>query len=484
MNKLLILLLLIIFYAYPQQNIRDEFVKNFVYDFINNPEKTFNYLDSTSQKIVKRFNIQYENNQYKHLMSSGIDEQIRSQLKSGELQLDYKIENLPESFFRVYFTIPNRDITGYFYFKNYNLITRSVYLTNHWTLRQTQYVDYLVREKEFFNSTCGTETERFLNRMFIVLDFTQQEKDLLKSERIRYIVARDENNVSDFTGYKDFGGYLKESDEIITSTNINFKDLAIFLLNFKIRNLTSDINPLLEQGFGAAFGGRKYHPGSILMRIGQFLIDSSYFSPSEAVTKNIFLEDEAALAFPVAAIYNWFLFNKLGTEGYIETYLSSNNLELTTNSKLNESILPYFEEFKKAYQNIEFQKWIKAEETKDSMPAMFQGDRVRIFDAGEYYYFQTRGSFALSEDPPISKYKTNLLKEMIRGRVYEGEKYLIYVTRDDVILYNLYLNRIIDAHYSGFDKKKIPGIFDYYEFFIKKGDFEEPLETLIIKEFY
>jgi hypothetical protein len=121
---------------------------------------------------------------------------------------------------------------------------------------------------------------------------------------------------------------------------------------------------------------------------------------------------------------------------------------------------------------------------KDTLPLLFEGEMVRVFDAGDYYWFHAKGSFALTEQPGINDYKSRLFKEVVPTRSYEGEKYLFFVTREDVILYNLYSDTIIDAHYKFVDKQPVAGVSSLYRFRVKKSLLEEPLNELKVVQFF
>jgi hypothetical protein len=124
------------------------------------------------------------------------------------------------------------------------------------------------------------------------------------------------------------------------------------------------------------------------------------------------------------------------------------------------------------------------EDIKDTLPLLYEGEMVRVFDGGDYYWFHSKGSFALTETPGINDYTSKLFKEVVPTRSYEGEKYLINVTREDVIIYNLYNDTVIDAHYKFVDKQPVAGVSNLYRFRVKKTLFEEPLTELKVVQFY
>lgn len=484
MLRLSVFIALFSIIVFPQTG-RDAFVAGFIKKLVNDPASISAITDPSAIQKAGRFGIEYKDVTSKILAGSEIPESIREAIKSGRSELNHTIENLPHDFYRVTVTIPSISWKRYFYFSGEKMVAPSKYLTLYWTKYETEWFDFFVRDKKSFNSYTGLQLERTLGGMMRLLEFTDEEKAELKKNKLTYIVALNEKNVGEFTGEESKGAFLPAWDEIVTTTPFNLAGLAGQLLHFKLRKLNLSMPKLFSEGFPAALGGIAPRMPGLVVKLGTFVQQQGIVDVASLATDSSWGEVDPSFSKPVAAAYNHFLISNKGVSEYLRLYMqrnSPNEKSMSGNAVVVE--VPYADEFREFVTKKEFDKNIIVQDVTDTLPMIFDSEMVRIFDGGEYLWFHSKGSFALSEVPGINDYTSRIFKEIEPTRSYQGEKYLISVTREDIVIYNLYSDTIIDAHYRFIDKYPVAGVSNLYRFRVKKSVFEEHFGELKVVQFY
>ncbi len=484
MLRLTVYFALVTTLLYPQAG-REPFVSGFIDRLVNDPASIAAYAGSVATTTSTRFGIEYKDVSLKLLAESEIPSSVRASIAKGETVINHSIENLPHDFYRVAVTIPSISYKKYFYFKGEKLVAPSEYLTLYWTKYQTEWFDFLVREKKSFNSYTGLQLERILGGMMKLLEFTEEEKAQLKKNKLIYIVALNEKNVADFTGKEAKGAFLPAWDQIVTSSPFNLAGLAEQLLRFKLRKMNLVTPALFGEGFAAALGGISPRVPGLVVKLGTYVQKQGIVDAASLNTDSAWNEVDRSFSIPVAAAYNHFLLTNKGIREYLRLYMQKNSPNPKSMSGNAVTVdVPFIDEFRQFAEKKEFEKNILVEDVKDTLPMIFDGEMVRVFDAGEYLWFHSKGSFALTEMPGINDYTSKLFKEVEPTRSYQGEKYLISVTREDIVIYNLYNDTIIDAHYKFIDKSPVAGVSSLYRFRVKKSLFEENFNSLKVVQFF
>ncbi len=467
------------------QPSREDFVKGFMQYLISDPARIVHYAEPLTLEKAERLKIVYSDVSTKILAGYEIPLVTRNSILRGETEIFHKIENLPQDFFRVEVSIPTVGFKKYFYFRNYQLVSPSTYLTLWWTKYQTEYFDFYVREKKNFNSYSGSQIERNAAGIMKLLDFTEEERTELKKKRLVYIVALHEKNIGEFCGEEVKGAFLPAWDEIVTSTPFNIAGVAEQLIRFKLKKLNLNTPRLFGEGFAAALGGMSPRPPAMLVKLGAFLQRDGILDVSTLAVDSLFNEQDISFSIPLAATFNHFLMREIGIKDYLRLYQQKNSPnDKSMSGNAIELTVPKKDEFKKFAEDYKPEINILVEDVSDTLPMIFDSEMVRVFDGGEYYWFHSKGSFALSEVPGINDYKSRLFKEVVPTRSYEGEKYLVFVTREDVIIYNLYTDTVIDAHYKFVDKRPVAGVSNLYRFRVKKSLFPENFKDLKVVQFF
>jgi hypothetical protein len=317
-----------------------------------------------------------------------------------------------------------------------------------------------------------------------LLKIPESKKRLLEQEKILYILCRDEEEIKKISGFNTRGIYILAYDEIITTYNCHFHEIAHLLINFKLKDLPLYTLPFLQEGFATATGGRGGLGRNVLLDIGEFLHKSRFIPFNSIITKEEFLSEDASLTYPVAALYNLFLMEELGIESYLEMYLNySGDADYAANLNLNSIKLPSLEKFNKYIKSYRQKSGIFIDINEEFKPAA-QGKSGAISVSENFYRIKIRSNLLLRTADPPQDYTSKKFKEVFPGVAYAGYKYLIKADSREVNIYNLYTNILIASYSAGFkiDNKEVPGEEGYFIFYLNKDVFEENLIDLVISE--
>lgn len=444
------------------------------------------YCDSREFENSVRLGIKYEGVKNKFLISYDIDKNVKDKISNGSYNYELKkvkIDN--EGYEQVTFTVPGLNYTKDFYFHNGKYISPVTFFTKSWKRFTTRYFSFIISDTTHFNNYSSDQLEQYTEGMLSLLRITESEKDLLKSQKIKYIVCRDSAEIKKITGFNTRGIYLLAGDEVITTFNCHFHELAHLLMNFKIKNNSLFCLPFLQEGFASATGGRGGISRSIITDVGYFLEKSGYIPYNSIISYRDFSSEDASVTYPVAALYSLFLMNELGIESYIGLYRSySGNFDFVSNIRTEEVKLPSVEKYKKFISKFKRNEDIKPESSKNKTKRIYSGSQGEIFDGNDYYLFRIKSDISLKSNEYFQGYKSVRFEELFPTALYSGEKYLVSVQPREVKIYNLFTNNLIATYSTGlsFDQKTIPNEGGYFEFLVKKDIFNEGLENLQISE--
>jgi hypothetical protein len=478
-----IFLTILVFFFCQEINPQSSQIQNFFRDLIEKQNDITSYIHPESLIKSERLGISYDGVSNKFLISFDIDESVKEKIKSGELSYQLKYEKLNDDYQRVNFLINENGYAKEFYFKDDMLIPSSSYFTGTWEKRESQYFRVFLSDPLLFNNYSIDELDNFVNIMLSLLNIEQSQKDLLEKEKIDYILCKDENEIEKVSGFNTRGIYIIAYDEIITTYNCHFHEIAHLLINFRLKNLPLYTLPFLQEGFATAMGGRGGLGRSVLFDVGLFLQKSSFIPFNSILTKTEFLSEDASLIYPVAAFYNLFLIEELGITSYLSLYLTySGNLDDISNLTIDAIKLPPTEKFYTYLDGYKQKEITFAADEKFSI--LSEGSTWKIMESLNYYLIKTRSNLLLKSSDVPAGYISKKFNELFPGIKYDGFKYLIQANSREINIYNLYTNILIASYSIGFslDGKEVPAEEGYFTFYLKKDVFMEEVRKLIISD--
>jgi hypothetical protein len=485
MRKIICLLLIAtaLFQVYSQKIVlNDEKASQFVQAMINNSDSIEIFILPEELAISKRLGITYETVKHKFLISYEMPQQITEGILNGEIKYSFNIKKVDSEYSILNFEITDKRYTTKYYFKNGFLISPPYYYYKDWQKNESEYFIFYVSEPEHFNQYAIMQLENFVKNMFTILNFTDEEKELLKKEKLIYILCKDEDEIEKLTGYKARGLSNLAYDYIITTYNCHYHELLHILMNFKLRKLPLYTHPLLQEGFAVAFGGRGgYEPG-IMMNLGKFLELSEFLKVNNLLTANEYKTYDVSMSYPLSGLYNLFLINEIGIDEYYKLYIEYSSIN-TSGLVIDNNDLPSDLKWNDFVNNYSNEEEIKIDFENEGFHTLIMDSTYNLKMNDSFYLFETKENILISTYDGSKIYLSKIFNEAYPDKKYNGEKYLIKVTASEVAVYNLYNNNLIANYVSGFstEMKSVPNINGYYKFLINRAIFDEQSNEWQIK---
>ncbi len=335
--KTLFILISILFLASDvvyTQSAADKFFDALIYDKAEITE----YVDQKELVKSERLGIKYDGNKNKVLIGYELPDEVKAGIKSGKFKYEIKEQSLADNYTEVTFNVPAADYSRTYYFDN-GFVTNSTYISLLWQKKESRYFSFSIEEPRYFNEYCIKRLDDFVDMIADTLGFTIAEKRILEKEKIGYIFCKDENTVENITGFKAKGMAMLGSDEVVTSYQTHFHEVAHLLINYKLKKLGLYTLPFFMEGFAVAVGGRGGMAPRVVTDLGYYLQKSGILTYDSILTNDGFYNNEASMSYAVAGLYNSFLLSELGGEKYLELYKKvSGDLEYVKN--LNSLNLP------------------------------------------------------------------------------------------------------------------------------------------------
>ena len=480
MKNILLLFLIAMTEIYPQPRQ----IKNFFDDLIKNEKDLHQYLHPDEFKKSTRLGIKYKDVTNKFLISYDIDEPVKQKVIKGELSYQVSYEQSEGDFAKAVFKINDNNYSKEFYLKDEKLISTSAYFIRDWEKQESKYFRFFLSERSLFNDYSIHQLDNFVEIMLNLLKIPQSERKLLEKEKIIYIFCKDTDEIEKVSGFNTRGIYILAYDEIITTYNCHFHEIAHLLINFRLKSLPLYTLPFLQEGFATAVGGRGGLSRNVMIDIGKFLQKSQFIPFNSIITKSEFLSEDASLTYPVAALYNLFLMEELGIESYLKLYSEySGDAGYVSNLTTGSVKFPSIEKFNSYLENYKQQGEISLT-SNEEFKRVFESKTGIIWESENYYKIKIRSNLLLKAASPLSNYKSKKFVEVFPKTEYAGHKYLIKAGSREVNIYNLYTNILIASYSVGFtlDNKEVPNEDGYFIFYVKKDVFEEEIEKLVISD--
>lgn len=464
----------------------------FLNAWINNSPGIEQYIDEQDLKISSRLGITYDGVQHKVLMNS---EYERREVLIKELQearsLDF--EKSAEEEYEVYWA---KSFGLRFYFKNKKYTSPIFYHTRDFKNNESKYFKFIVSDTTLYNHYSINRLDNFVDSMLVMMNFTSAEKELLKKEKIIYVLCKDENEIEKVAGVKSRGQYFVAYDAVVSTYNAHVHEVAHLLMNYRIKDNVKPALLFFLEGFAVATGGRGGINKNVLANIGSYLVRSGFVSYYGLLSHKGFTSEDASISYSIAGLYNRFLLEKLGFDAYLSMYKQySRDLESLSQFDSSNVVLPPDEEFRQYLESAKLTSIILDEKDRPVGESSFIGD------AGENYSFDINKSILFLEftedstdriklfEYPVLKelpqafpgYRSKLFEEHFPGEIYKSEKYHIMKSEGEINIYNYYTNELIDSYSAGFSLSPWKGFTKdgKFIFYVRKTLFDEYIRGMM-----
>lgn len=426
-------------------------IDSLVLSIINNGEDLIKFADDETISISERLGISYNgiiNNKF--LISYEFDENISKDIKSGKLQYEYKLDSLDAFNKKLTITVDGINYSRTYYLKNELIQSPVLFLTGDWNIIDSEHFRFIIQDPSDMNQFCIDELENHFLMTANLLDYSENDFDIIKQNKILYVLCRDEKVVELLTGYTARGMYNLAFDAIITSYNVHYHELMHLMINYKLKRLNLYTHPFLLEGFAVAFGGRGgLHP-RVLLQMGSFLINSGFIDVEELLDYTNFVKTDASLSYPVSGIYTFLLINEFGIDSFLTSYKKySGNFDevswmtIETNEIISkDKIITLFDK-----HTFEF---IQPEMRSEKSEMIHSEPGAMVYSDTEKYYFYIEKPLLLKTAYDVNNYFSKKLIELNQDIEYSGEQYLIKANENEISVYDLFTNNLILSYVQSF----------------------------------
>ncbi len=332
------------------QAIPEKFLDALIY---NKPEIT-DYVNKDELTKSQRLGVSYTGAKEKCLIGYELPEEVQAGILSGKYKYEVKEQPVEDGFTEVTFVVPDLNFSRVYYFRG-GFVTNSTYYSRKWLSKESKYFAFSIEEPKYFNEYCIKRLDDFVDMIADTLGFTISEKNILEKQKIGYIFCADESGVEKITGFKAKGMAMLGSDEVVTSYQTHFHEVAHILINYKLKKLGLYTLPFFMEGFAVAVGGRGGMAPRVVTDLGYYLEKSSILTYDSILINERFYNNDASMSYAVAGLYNAFLLSELGGEKYLELYKKANGeleyVKEISNDIINSLAKVNFQEFLVTYQN-------------------------------------------------------------------------------------------------------------------------------------
>ena len=480
--------LIILFFLFPvnsySQILSNEVAEEFIQSLIEESDEVQSFVLQEELQLSKRLNISYEGVEYKFLISYGIDTHIKNKIIEDKVNYEIKIIELEEDFSRLEFIVPSLNFKKDFYFKGEHFISPIYYYTQDWKQIESEHFIFVISDSSLFTSYCVDNLEKFFEQTADKLELNDEQIENVHSQKIYYFLCKDENEINKLSGYRARGLNILAYDYVVTTFNNHYHELMHLLINYKLQKLPLYTHPFFQEGFAVAFGGRGGKEPGVILDLGLFLQQSKMLNYSSLLSKNDFYKEDVTLSYPLSGLYNLFLINELGVQDYLQLYLKySGSSDEVGQMVIPQNDLPSMNKWESFLNDYSKNRMVEIEHEASGFNLIHEDSSVRVSENSTHYFFQMKNSYLIPDGNNFEEFQSKKFNEVFKDRKYSGEKYLIIVNANEVVIYNLYTSNLIANFVSSFSvpMKTVPEKDGYFEFYVLKSLFDEPLSEVLIK---
>jgi len=454
------------------QNISTVRLDEIVNLIVTNSPDISKYIYPEEFEISNRLGISYQEKVNKFFIANQFPK------LNGKTDFDFKINNLEDNYSLLTISIPSQNISQEYYLKDSSIASKPFYYSRNWKVKESNHFKFFISEETLFNDYSINQLDKFVEKMFDVLKFSEHQKNEIKLKKIYYFLCKDESEIQKVTGFATRGIYILAQDYIVTTYNTHYHELVHFLINYKLKVLPLYTHPFLQEGFAVAFGGRGGLDAHTISEMGVFLIKSGFANYKDLLSKLDFQKTDASISYPISGLYTEFLIKSIGIDNYLKLYRKySGTSEKVLSEIINEEDLLSDDKWNLFIDSLSSQNpvVIKTELSVSDYKLITKQNDFEIYKNEEEYFFRIKDTLLISTSMIVSNYKSKIFSQHFSNKKYNSEKYLIIANKNEISVYNLFSNNLIGKYVVSFSlpPKTVPYKDGFYEFVIKKDLFDE-----------
>jgi hypothetical protein len=188
-----------------------------------------------------------------------------------------------------------------------------------WPRRESEFLELRIQPPLRIAGEAVRRLDRFVARACERLEVPPERIDLLRREKLGYILA-DEETVARIVGAPTRGAALLQTDDVVTGEPCHLHELAHLLINVALRDLPLFTLPFLQEGTAVALGGRWGRGPEVMRGLGKFTLEGGLLAVDDLLTWNDFHGNAPDLTYAPSGVLAGFLLGRLGGERFRDLY--------------------------------------------------------------------------------------------------------------------------------------------------------------------
>lgn len=458
------------FCSYSQTK-KSEYYDQLVSAIIKNDSSLINFTSYELISLSKRLGIEYHDIVNKFMISYELLPNVPGDVNKRITNSTYTLDNIDSTYQILFIEFGSKDPGRRFILKNDSLYSPVLFYTKDWVVKESENFRFLISDPSNLNEYAIGKLEESYKIISTLFEYTDEQKNLIRQNKILYILCSNETEVELLTGHRARGIYHLANDAIITSYNSHYHELVHLLVNFRLKQNYLYTHPFLMEGIAVALGGRGGIHQRILLETGVFLFISGFAELDEIVSTEDFRKTDPSISYALSGIYCYYLLHKVGVDSFFNIYINySGNSDEVRNMRVQLNSLPSTDGIIDFIEE-HFPKQILFEINSDDKVTVYSDSENVILENDTHYFFLISSPLLISSEYIYPDYKSNKIQELKLENNYKYEHYLIICSESEIAVYDLLLNMLIHSYVQEFDFRyqQVPRIGKHYSFSIPRS---------------
>ncbi len=459
---------------FPQNGmLTDSSAHVFVHFLLTRNDSIKQFIKPGELEYSKRLGITYKGVWNKALISNDIDDALIPQISSGTIVPHSIITALEDGYSRLTLTFSGSPAVREYYFDGGLLVSPASYYARSWKRIESAHFVFMASNPRAINAYAIRKLERFVDSMERRLAFSGELRARLREKKIFYFLCDSDEEIKSLTGFSTMGMYYLPYDYIITTYNCHTHELLHLLINYKLQSNELFTHPFFQEGLAVALGGRGGKESGVILDMGAYLQTTGMMDFTELLSREQFHSQDASMSYAISGLYNRFLLERISQDAYIALYRKYSGSSAAFDKMIIDTTdLP---------ERSTWLQYVAARlrqpdiiPANEIMPQSVRLDAFQISVAGEYYRFETKGPILINGSPDRIGHPGKKFNELFPGKKYDGEKYAIIASADEVSVYNLFTDNLIAKYVKCFtlNQQSVPESGGCFRFLVKKSVFD------------
>ncbi len=343
-----------------------------------------------------------------------------------------------------------------------------------WPIKESEYFRVHIHPdvEKYCNAVMFEEADRFVAQMGDSLGLSIYDMRHLQSTKIDFYYCASDEQVAQITGHRTRGVFDKASSDIISSFFPHHHEVTHLLVDYRLRILPLFAHPLFEEGLAVHYGGRWGKSTESLMPLGIYLYNEGLVSLDSLLSDKSFKYNaEADIAYPLAALFNRFILERIDKEKYFALYrkLSGSYQDLSdmpvdsVKARISralsfndwDKLAAAFNDYLKSYKA---NNYVVIPGNSGNGSALISEKSIVVKNNGDWLEFEfdtgteTKGNLLFGQIEKSKAGESAMFTEHYGGEIpFEGYRYGVRFDVNEAGLYDYATNMLLAKYIAGID---------------------------------